>query len=153
LFFRLSELVLEYSLEDIWTVLDPKTSVSISCMEFVETARELGFTRAEAKKLFACLDIYNSDLLTIEELEFLTKWNFYREFRQKGGPGGAPLEPWRQTSSRFCYQYATQRTNKVLRLRGPYDSNHYHGKFVIDIHLAKFYCFTHTSRSASATTT
>eukprot|EP00392_Amoebophrya_sp_AT5.2_P002048 g2053.t1 len=76
---RFSELIREYSLEDVWTVLDPKNMVSISSREFVDQCRELGFTKKEGKDLFQCLDIHSADLLTMEELSFLEKWNFPRE--------------------------------------------------------------------------
>ncbi|CAD7941699.1 unnamed protein product [Amoebophrya sp. A25] len=101
---RMSELVREYSLEDVWTVLDPKNMVSITSREFIEQCGQLGFTRGESEDLFKCLDVHNSDLLTMEELVFLEKWNMPRE---EGDTDVA-----RGNVASHCYKYAQQRESK-----------------------------------------
>lgn len=46
---RLSALVTEFSIEDVWTVLDPENTVSVSSREFLDRAKELGFYKKEAR--------------------------------------------------------------------------------------------------------
>lgn len=81
--------------------------MAISSGEFQSPARELGFTVQEAKRLFQALDVHGADLLTFEELEFLSDWNSYRDQILK-----RHLDVWRPTIGSYCYKYTTQCVSK-----------------------------------------